>query len=159
MKLFVFSLVAAAAGTAGFIGMYQEWYIPPSKALLITTGILGITCIAAAMQRTGRKNVVSLLLFGLSLFMVQTAGAWIFESWTFETILSASGMMKISMILFGTGALVLNMLYFTSQRAAKKRSTQRTAAQAKEGWILFKRKRAEKTVAIILGESIKAGRE
>lgn len=156
MKQTAFLFVIAAAGAAGFIGMYQEWYIPSSKALLIITVMLGIVYMATVLRRTGSKKRMSLLLLTLSLFLVQTAGAWIYEIWTFETFFSAAGMMKISMILFGTGALVLNTIHFISRATHKKRSIQRTAKREKNNSArqLFKRKAAEKTVTVVLGESV-----
>lgn len=161
MKQNAFLLVAATAGVAGLAGMYQEWYIPPSKALFIITGGLATFYAVAALQHTGSKHRTSLLLLSLSLFLVQAAGAWIYEIWTFEAILSAAGIMKISLIVLGTCALGLNVVHFTSQAARKKRSTQRRARSVRKGSIvqIFKRNQAEKTVAIILGESVKAGRD
>jgi hypothetical protein len=161
MKQMIFPILAVVAGVAGFVGMYKEWYIPNSDILLIVTGVLGILYVVAVMRRAGSKNMAPFLLLALSLFFVQTAGAWIYGIWTFETILSAFGMMKISMIVLGTLALALNVIHFTSQIANKKRSAQRTVKQTKGGGItqLFKRKQAEKTVAIILGESVKTGRD
>ncbi|WP_050179623.1 hypothetical protein [Domibacillus robiginosus] len=161
MKQGALLLVAATAGAAGIAGMYQEWYIPPSKALFIIIVGLAIFYAAAALQHTGNKYRTSLLLLALSLFLVQAAGAWIYEIWTFEAILSAVGMMKISLIVLGTCALGLNVVHFTSQAAKKKRSTQRRAESGRKGSIvqMFKRNQAEKTVAIVLGESVKAGRD
>lgn len=161
MKKMGFPLLAVIVGVAGFIGMYQEWYIPNSDILLIVTGALGIFYVVAFVRHAGSKSRAPLLLLALSLFFVQAAGAWIYEIWTFETILSAFGMMKISMIVLGTFALVLNAIYFTSQTANKKRNAHRTASPFKESGFayLFKRRKAEKTVAIILGESVKTGRD
>jgi hypothetical protein len=161
MKQRAFSLLSVMAGVAGFVVMYQKWYIPDANIPLIATGVLGILYLIVVMRRAGSKNGAPWLLLALSLFFVLTAGAWIYEIWTFETILSAFGTMKISMIVLGTVALVLNLVHFTSQMANKKHNAQRTMEPAKQGgfFLLFKRKKEENTVAIILGEAVKTGRD
>ena len=161
MKDYAFGLIASAAGAAGFMGMYTQWYIPPSSFLLVITGVLGIAYTAAAIRHIGNKNRLALLLLALSLFLVQAAGAWIYETWPFESFFSAVGMMKIMMIILGTGGLVLNVVYFISRVTNKKRSTRQPAKAGKNKIVirLFQRKKAEKTVAVVLGESVHADRD
>lgn len=157
MKQTLFGLCLAAFAVSGFAVMYQHIYIPDPRLPLVIAGSLFVLYLISLSWRFHHGYFKYMVLFSTSFFMVMALGAGVYRIWTFEAVFSAYGMMKITMILLGTTSVLTNSMYALSQLANKKRQVREIQMPANSRFLsfLFKKRKAEQHVAIVLGKDTK----
>lgn len=149
-------VVIAVSALVCFWMMYKGVYIPGPKLMLSVSAVLFIMFFISKVRSIKHPVFSSLVLFGMLLCLAMAAGSAMQEWWTFDAIFSADGMMRITLILTGTAAVVMSLFYALAQTAVKKRPLNQIPSAGKKKLLPFSQKKRQQHVSITLGYSAKS---
>ncbi|WP_234402436.1 type IV secretory system conjugative DNA transfer family protein [Oceanobacillus damuensis] len=156
------TLSAFVIALAGVVFMLRGVVIPdPILTLVASTAILVSYFTLKKVTDTRSNKLDRLMALTMTLFGIMATASFIYDHWQWESLVTDSFMLKLSLIIFGMIGIYMNLVYMRAETAyRKKRGNQRIKEKPAEGYTEykkeFKKSRLKKNedIVTVLGNSM-----